>query len=66
MKSTRIYEPIKEQFLMLIEYINILELRTNVDHRQEIMLLIEMMEHAKRHAEIYLNYTFLTAGQEND
>lgn len=66
MKPTSIYEPIREQFLILVEYINILELKKNIDHKQEIILLIEMINNIKRHTEIYLNYAFLKTGQKDD
>ena len=66
MKKTNIYQAIREQLLMLIEYINILELKKNIDQRNEIILLIEMINNIKRHTEIYLNYTFLKTGQEDD
>ena len=39
--ARNIYDPVKEQYLVLIEYISILSSKKNADPIQEIVLLLE-------------------------
>jgi CCR4-NOT transcriptional regulation complex NOT5 subunit len=58
------YEPIKEQLLVLVEYVDILERKKGED-RDEIFFLIEMIDTFKRQAEIYLNFLVRRQGNFN-
>lgn len=59
----KMYEPIKEEFMVLIEYMNILEAKINEDRREEIILLLEVLEFIKAKCEVYLNYHLMKAGK---
>lgn len=61
-----VYEPIRQHFQMLIEYINILEQRRDVEDYQAILFLVEMINNIQRHATMYLNYPFLSRYKKND
>lgn len=60
-----IYEPIRQQFMLLIEYLNILEMRTDMEHQNEIICLIEFIDIMKRKCEMYLNFELMKAGKKN-
>lgn len=57
-----IYSPIREELLVLIEYINILDLRTDGQRPEEIILLMEMFEALKKKCDIYLKYQLIKIG----
>lgn len=66
MKEKRsIYSPIREEFLVLVEYINILDLRADRQRKEEIILLMEMLEALKKKCDIYLNYQLIKVGRED-
>jgi hypothetical protein len=61
--TKRLYDPIKEQLLVLIEYINILNSKKDYDSPQEITFLLELIENMKSQCERYLNYQLLKQGR---
>lgn len=64
MKRKRdLYAPVKEQFLMMVEYINILEMKNNGDQIHEIVFLLEMLNTVKRQSELYLNFELVCLGE---
>lgn len=63
--SCSLYEPIKEQFLVLVEYINILEQMRDLEQIREIVLLMELINNTKRQCDIYLNYQLVKQGKRN-
>ena len=60
-----IYSPIKEELLVFVEYINILDYLAHNQRREEIVLLMEMLEALKKKCDIYLNYQLMKLGSEN-
>lgn len=62
MKKNTIYSPVKEQFSVLLEYINIIESKRKPDPVTDISALLELIANISRHCEIYLNYEFLRNG----
>lgn len=64
MPKTKIFGPIREHLDMLIEYINILELREDIDYQEEIRILISMINRIQKQLEIYLNCQFLKLGNK--
>lgn len=56
-----IYEPLKEEFLVFVEYINILERKLQSETKQEISLVIEFLDTIKRKCDFYLNYQLMKA-----
>jgi predicted DNA-binding protein YlxM (UPF0122 family) len=65
MKKKSIYSPVKEQFKVLLEYVRILEMKKNVDHRNEIIFLIEFINTVRRQCEVYLNYELMKLGKKD-
>jgi len=63
-KKRNIFSPVKEQFGLLVEYINILENKENPDLINEIVLLIELINNIKRQCELYLNYELMSEGKK--
>ena len=61
--ARNIYDPVKEQYLVLIEYISILSSKKNADPIQEIVLLLELMKNTCRKCELYLNYELTRQGK---
>jgi hypothetical protein len=55
-KQKSIYGPIKDQFLLLVEYIKILEIKKVEDRCNDISNLIEFINIINRQCEIYLKY----------
>ena len=60
-----LYKPIKEQLKILLRYIEVMEFKHNIDLRTEVFALIEMIEHMKKHFDVYLNYELLKLGKKN-
>ena len=54
-----LYAPVKEQFLVLIEYINILEKQNAPDKAPEILVLIDFIEKVTHECEVYLRYNYI-------
>lgn len=62
-KIKSVYGPLKEQLQVLVEYINILEMRANAECLAEISFMIDCLENLRRHCEILLNYQAIKAGK---
>lgn len=58
----KIFEPVKHQIQLILEYINILELRKDLDPTQEIMILAEFISNISRQCAAYLNAQFIKLG----
>jgi hypothetical protein len=54
-KDKEFYEPIKEQFQILIEYINIIEYKKS-KKIEDIVLLIDFMNTIMKQCELYLKF----------
>jgi hypothetical protein len=65
MISKSIFDPVKEQFSVLVEYINILDLKKNIDTIQEVILILNLIENIKKQCDIYLNYQLTKQGYAN-
>jgi len=61
-KNTSIYDPIREQFLILVEYMNILD-QKNKDTFEEICLLIDLLNNIHHQCSLYLNYELRKHGE---
>ncbi len=59
----KVYEPVKEELMVLIEYIGILEEKITQNKREEIILLIEILEFIKTKCDVYLNYHLMREGK---
>jgi hypothetical protein len=57
-----IYEPIREQFKILLEYLNILDTKRSSDAVTEIGQLLDFMDIMRRKCEVYLNFQLMKAG----
>ena len=57
-----IYEPIREQFKILLEYLNILDKKRSSDAITEIGQLLDFMDIMRRKCEVYLNFQLMKAG----
>jgi len=62
-KVRSIYGPLKEQLQVLVEFINILEMRANIEHLSEIGFMIDFLENLRRHCEILMNCQAIKAGK---
>lgn len=58
----KLFEPVKEQFQMLVQYIEILESRKDMEDMNKVVQLSDFMRMIIRHCEIYLNCKLLKAG----
>jgi hypothetical protein len=65
MSKKSIYEPVKDQFKVLLEYIKILEKKRVDDSTSEIYALMEFIDTVKRQCEIYLKYELIKLGKKN-
>lgn len=65
MKKKSIYDPVKEQFKVLLEYVRILERKKIDDQASEIYGLIDFIDTVKRQCEIYLKYEIIKLGKKN-
>jgi len=65
MSKKSIYEPVKDQFKVLLEYIKILEKKSVDDSTSEIYALMEFIDTVKRQCEIYLKYELIKLGKKN-
>jgi|HubBroStandDraft_3_1064219.scaffolds.fasta_scaffold10928_3 hypothetical protein len=50
-----IYDPVKDQLIILVEYINFLKTKKNADTSAEIAALQHMLRATTNHCELYLN-----------
>lgn len=62
-KVRSIYGPLKEQLQVLVEFINILEMRANVEHLLEIGFMVDFLENLRRNCEILMNCQAIKAGK---
>lgn len=62
-KKNNIFDPVEEQFLVVINYINILNYKNHSDPLEEIVLLLELMKNTCRQCELYLNYELVQQGK---
>jgi hypothetical protein len=62
--SKNLYEPIKEQFLLMVEYIKILEKKKNVDPISEFTVLSEMIDSISKSCLVYVNYYIQKMNQD--
>jgi hypothetical protein len=60
-----IYSPIRDELLVVVEYIDILDLREDIQRMEEIVLLMEMFEALKKKCDLYLNYQLMKLGLED-
>lgn len=56
MKKKNIFDPVKEHFEVLVEYINFMELKKDVDQVHEIVMFLHLLDNIKKQCDIYLNY----------
>lgn len=63
--SETFWEPIKHEYRLLLEYINILEDRTNLHVYEEVIVLMEFMEYIRRNCEFYLNCQLIRLGLQD-
>lgn len=67
MKKVRnVYGPVKEQFIVLIEYINILEAKRKKQYIEDLNLLIDLINNVSRQCEIYLKFELVKGGNTDD
>lgn len=59
-----IFDPVKEQFAVLLEYVNILNTKEDSDLIQEIALLLELIATVKKQCDLYLNYELIQQGNK--
>lgn len=52
----KLYEPVKENFEVLVEYLKLLESKNVVDLKSDLCSLIDFMEFMFRQCEVYLRY----------
>lgn len=64
-KVKKLFEPVKDEIRLVIEYINILELRRDLNQKFEIMMLTDFIKHATRKCEFYLNAQLLKLGKDH-
>lgn len=64
-KVKGIYEPLKHQIRVLIEYINILETKVDGEQEREIALLIDFIGAIKNWCDTYLSYELIKAGKKH-
>lgn len=62
-KVKKIFEPVKHQIQLVLEYINILEMRRDLEVTQEIMVLAEFISNVERQCNVYLNAQFIKLGK---
>lgn len=62
-KIKSIYGPLKEQLQILVEYINILEMKASTECIAELSFVIKFLDNLKRHTEILLNCQAIKAGK---
>jgi hypothetical protein len=66
-KKKSIYDPIKEQLRIVLEYIDILEYKRPVEPLDyEIFNLLSFLDYAKRQCDFYLNYEVLKRKRVKD
>jgi hypothetical protein len=62
----KIFEPIKEQLFLILEYIHILEMKDSESQANEIWLLSELIKNRSRDCQIYLHYKVLNSEIKSD
>lgn len=55
----KLFEPVKEQLQILVQYIDILESRRDVEQINKVVQLSDFMRMVIRHCEVYLNCQLL-------
>jgi hypothetical protein len=64
MRRRNIYAPVKEQFQLLVGYIEILDSKNAIDLIEEIVMLIELISTIKKQCDLYLNYELTLQGKK--
>lgn len=54
--NKKVYAPVREQFLVMAEYVRILELRNSPSKIAELQMLIDLVDGLRRQCQIYLSY----------